>query len=174
MFRLIQNPSKGDHSNSIAEDWANTGVKFLNKLRTRLLHLNKSAFSDDSFQKLAIVNCCALHLYFCRNFGYFSCFDGLQTPKLTENESEDLITTVLEEIDGLHKKSEIPGILLLFPLRVTGVSARTPSHRARVKSALDRVYSRGYVVSKWIVTDLQELWDWEQAFSNSIETAQIT
>lgn len=162
MFSELHNLSSDVHSSSIAGFWACKGASFLNRLRKSLLHLTKSSSGCDSFQKLAIVNCCALHLYFCRNFTYFPCFNGLQAPALTEDESEELIATVLNEIDKLHRKSGIPGMMLLFPLRVTGVNAKTILHKTRVQHALERVHTQGYMVSKWIMKDLQDLWDWEE------------
>jgi hypothetical protein len=112
-----------------------------------------------------MANCCAIALYHCRNFSYFPCFTDLKTPTLTEDESSSLITTILDETERILEKSMVPGILLLFPLRVAGVSARMTSHKARIGKALRSVYTRGFAVSEWVLTDLQEVWDWQENLS---------
>ncbi|KAK0389690.1 hypothetical protein NLU13_3263 [Sarocladium strictum] len=157
--RMFRELSTCTHGSSIATAWASRGDDFFRKLRDARLNIENLSHLDDPFEKLAMANWCALCLYFCRNFSYFTAFAGVKTPALTVDETENLISTILDQLETLILRQEVHGVFLLYPLRVAGTSARSISEKGRIIKALKDVYTQGLAVSEWIVTDLQHLWE---------------
>lgn len=117
-------------------------------------HLNH----DDPYAQLAIANYHALELFHCRNFTFNSCWDNAAVPFLTQSEINAHVTSILHLCERSLENSAIPGVILLFPLRMAGANALKTEHRAELVEILDRIYRSGFVVSDRIKVDVQELW----------------
>ncbi|KAH7131746.1 hypothetical protein B0J13DRAFT_108152 [Dactylonectria estremocensis] len=121
---------------------------------TAVIHMDHK----DPHARLAIINCHALQLYLSQNFTYYSCWEKDAAPSLTEHQIDICITTILDLSSVLLDASNIPGLLLLFPLRMAGANAATVLQRNIVLQLLTRVFQKGFIVSQRISIDLLEYW----------------
>ncbi|RGP81833.1 hypothetical protein FLONG3_30 [Fusarium longipes] len=108
--------------------------------------------------KLALIIYHALQLFVCMNYTFYTCWDEDSIPTLTTDEIESHVSTVTSQATELLESSSIPGILLLFPLRMAGANANSPFHKDRIIRLLERISETGFVVSKRIAVDLDEIW----------------
>jgi len=121
----------------------------------------------DPYEKLAIANNCANLLYLCRNFTFYNCWGNVNIPILTVAEVEKLATHILDLSRELLENSTIPGILLLFPLRVAGAAATGSLQKDRVTAVLGQVHEHGFAIAKWIRNDVELLWRWQDSMEQN-------
>jgi hypothetical protein len=145
-----------------AATFVHTGVELYQKLNTVLDVIKSLPQRQDPQTRLAVANCCAVCLYFCHNFTFYPSIAAFGRPALSESETKQLVTDILNEAEHLNRGNAPPGILLLFPLRVAGVSARGALQRNRVVGALDTIYSHGFAVAQWLRRDVEHLWQWQE------------
>ena len=100
----------------------------------------------------------ALQLFICMNYTFYTCWDGLSIPRLTEGEIETHVSAVICYAGEILHHSGIPGLLLLFPLRIAGTNTNEPLQKDRVLRLLSRISQTGFVVSKQITVDLEDVW----------------
>jgi hypothetical protein len=62
-------------------------------------------------------------------------------------------------MERLLHSSSVPGVMLLFPLRVVGSLLSQTAERPRLIALLDSVHCKGYAVAHRVKTDLRELWE---------------
>jgi hypothetical protein len=124
--------------------------------------VSQDAPSLDPYDKLATINNCAALLLTCRNFAFYHCWGTLDMPRLHEQQGEELVSVILSLSKDLIEKSNIPGFSFLFPLRVAGTFAATQSLRDEVIHLLRRIHDYGFVFSKWVQEDLNQLWRFVQ------------
>jgi hypothetical protein len=125
-----------------------------------LLRLQDSVKVNTYFQ-LAFAHYHALLLFLSRDFTYYPCWDSTTAPLLPQSDIKHHATAIINSTEQLLKSSDIPGVMLLFPLRLAGCHAQNREERYRVLQALDRVYWKGFVVSNRVQIDLEELWGYE-------------
>ncbi|KAM5370890.1 hypothetical protein ACJZ2D_008323 [Fusarium nematophilum] len=111
--------------------------------------------------KLALINYHALQLFLARNFRFYSCWEEDTVPSLAEHEVGIYVTNILNLSSTILEASNIPGLLLLFPLRMAGANAVTTSQRDAVLQLLARVSQKGFIVSERITIDLLECWKYQ-------------
>lgn len=107
---------------------------------------------------LAMANFHGLLLFHCRNFTYHSFWEGKPIPSLHEYEIEKHVDAILEHTERVLRSSGIPGVLLLFPLRMAGAGVFETSKKRKILKLLDRIYQTGFVVADIIRIDLEDLW----------------
>jgi hypothetical protein len=61
-------------------------------------------------------------------------------------------------MEEMLTSSFVPGVMLLFPLRVVGSLLDEARARQRLERQLDSIYWKGYVVADRIKIDLKDLW----------------
>lgn len=120
--------------------------------------ISQDTFGLDPYDKLATINNCAALLLTCRNFAFYHCWGALDVPQLHEQQGEELVSVILSLSEALIEKSNIPGFSFLFPLRVAGTFAMTQSRREEVTHLLRRIHDQGFVFSRWVQEDLNQLW----------------
>lgn len=108
-----------------------------------------------------MANCHALVLFLCKNFTYYSFWGEVEVPRLVETKITAHVDTIMDLSELILEKSSIPGVLLLFPLRMAGSNATELRQRGRVSKLLARVSQKGFIISERITVDLQELWKYE-------------
>ena len=65
--------------------------------------------------------------------------------------------------------SAIPGVALLFPLRMAGANTLAMENRTKVVDILGRIHQSGFIVSERIKVDVQELWGFLAAQNGSVQ-----
>ena len=116
---------------------------------------------SDPHTGLAIANCHALILFHCRNFTFHSCWRNKPIPSLHRFETQEHVDAILELSDKTLRSSEIPGALLLFPLRNAGANVLEYHKQREIINLLDRIFQMGFVVAQIIKADLEEFWHHE-------------
>ncbi|KAG9254268.1 fungal-specific transcription factor domain-containing protein [Emericellopsis atlantica] len=141
---------------------ASEGISLLHELHLRIQDITISqAWQDDPSNGLAKSFLHAMLLFHCRNFTFYTCFDNLPIPFLSPEEVREHTSTALatcSRIAADETFSGIPGIMLLFPLRMVGVHASDRRTRLEVLRILARIYQLGFVVADRIRVDLEECW----------------
>ncbi|VUC25574.1 unnamed protein product [Clonostachys rosea] len=122
---------------------------------------------EDPYTRLALIIYHALVLFLCGNYGYYSCWEGQRLPSLTLQEVESHSNAVLRLSGPILKNSNIPGPLLLFPLRVAGLYSTGEQQRQEVSCLLKCIQRSGFNVAERIQGDLQQFWDY-QGSENSL------
>lgn len=149
-------------------DLANKGRIFQRRLqdwhKQTIAHEN----SSDVHTKLALAVHHALRLFICMNYMFYTFWDDESIPKLTSSEMETHISAIVDHAGDIIERSDIPGLMLLFPLRIAGANTGESLHKRRILQLLDRVSQKGFVVSNRITVDLQEVWAYKAA--QSMET----
>lgn len=127
-------------------------------------HLNRT----DPYAQLALANYHALELFHCKNFTYYSCWENRGIPSLTQSEIDTHVSSILHLSEQCLEASIIPGVTLLFPLRMAGVNAFEAEQRTKVVDILSQIHRLGFIVSDRIKIDVQELWQFLATQSGSI------
>ncbi|RAL17420.1 uncharacterized protein BO97DRAFT_6248 [Aspergillus homomorphus CBS 101889] len=113
------------------------------------------------FTKLAIIIYHALLLYHCGNFAYYPCWMARMIPQLTQSEVDKHVAAILDLSQTLLSDTDIPAVLLLFPLRMAGTHVLESHGQNRVLGAIRQIRQKGFVVSDRIELDLQEFWHYK-------------
>jgi hypothetical protein len=108
--------------------------------------------------QLAIINYCAALLFICQSYAYYDCWDECDVPSLDQSQIKHLVNTITCLSENALRRTHIPGLLLLFPLRVVGTYATEPFQRTRVIDLLHQIHQKGFAISSWVQSDLQDLW----------------
>ncbi|EFY91084.1 hypothetical protein MAC_02970 [Metarhizium acridum CQMa 102] len=108
--------------------------------------------------RLALIYYHTLMLFLSRNYTYYSCWAGKATPLLSRSAISDHTRSIATLIDRLLQSSNVPGVMLLFPLRVVGSLLTETDARLKVVAQLDTIYWKGYVVADRVKVDLNILW----------------
>jgi hypothetical protein len=150
----------------VIHELANEGMQIQHQLQC--WHDNAEMHPDrqDPYCNLALANYHALALFLGRNYTYYNCWSEQQIPQLTANDVNNHVDAVLEISDAVLQVSSIPGLLLLFPLRMAGASAIGAFQRNQTSRLLARISQNGFLISERIKADLQELWEHESLRSN--------
>ncbi|KAL7935946.1 fungal-specific transcription factor domain-containing protein [Trichoderma chlorosporum] len=117
----------------------------------------------DPFTQLALANQHATRLFHCRNFTYYTCWQAGAIPQLDQLEVDACVATILDSCNQILQTSNIPGAILLFPLRMAGAHSKIERQRERVRNLLNQIYNTGFVVAERIQTDLVELWQYQDS-----------
>ncbi|KAJ5975090.1 hypothetical protein N7481_008797 [Penicillium waksmanii] len=132
---------------------------------------NLEEMHKDDYTRLAVIMHGALLLYHCRNFTFYSCWEMRETPQLDQREIDTEVTMILSQSQILLSNTEIPGVLLLFPLRMAGTLVKSSTLQGKILDILYQIRRKGFVISDRIEADLQELWyhEWTTTQPNEME-----
>ena len=112
----------------------------------------------DVYCKLELAVFHALQLFICMNYTFYKCWDDLSIPRLTEREMETHVSAVVCYSGEILDHAGIPGLLLLFPLRMAGANTNDPLQKERIVRLLSQISQTGFIVSKQIAGDLEDVW----------------
>ncbi|OAA43776.1 hypothetical protein NOR_04351 [Metarhizium rileyi] len=118
--------------------------------------INARHASNES--QLALLYYHTLLLFLSRNYTYYPCWSAKATPSLDPSAIVRHTKSISALIDALLRSSYVPGVMLLFSLRVVGSLADETDLRSRLLTQLDTIYWKGYVVAERVKVDLNELW----------------
>lgn len=129
--------------------------------RIRDWHVDASARLDltDPYAQLTIATFHALELFHCRNFTFYSSWESILVPCLTPHELDAHVASTLHLSQKILDASVVPGVTLLFPLRMAGVNTTCAEQRARIMVILGQIRKTGFIVSERIEADVQETWN---------------
>lgn len=105
----------------------------------------------------------ALQLFLSRNYTFYACWEGQDIPSLAAHEIEAHIIAVVNLSKQILEHYNIPGVLLLFPLRMAGANTSQSLQKDEIVRLLDRIAQKGLAVSERIKRDLQDLWEYQHA-----------
>jgi hypothetical protein len=111
----------------------------------------------DPFVQLSFANYYALQLFHCRTFTYYTCWQPGTVPELGLPEIVAHVTAITNMCEKILQISNIPGAILLFPLRMAGAHAEI-WQRGKILNLLQQVHNDGFVVAEKIKADLCEFW----------------
>ncbi|PYH84379.1 hypothetical protein BO82DRAFT_254046, partial [Aspergillus uvarum CBS 121591] len=111
--------------------------------------------------QLAVVLNHALELYHCMNFTFYPCWSTRTVPRLTQSEVDANVAAILHLSGCLLADTDIPAVLLLFPVRMAGAHASGQHARERVVDTIRQIRQKGFVVADRIEVDLHEVWAYE-------------
>ncbi|KAF5675556.1 transcriptional regulatory moc3 [Fusarium heterosporum] len=117
--------------------------------------------TTDTYFKLSLANYHSLCLFICKNYTYHDSWDLDDIPKLTASEIKTHVDAVIALATTILQDAIIPGILILFALRMAGSNASEHSQRQSILCLLDQIVQRGFLVSHRIIIDLKALWEYE-------------
>jgi hypothetical protein len=115
------------------------------------------AVQGDPFTQVSFAYYYALQLFHCRNFTYYSCWETGTVPRLSLYEIEVYVAAIIDICDKIIRASNIPGVILLFPLRMAGAHVEF-GKRSKILKLLQQIYNGGFVVAEKIKTDLCDFW----------------
>ncbi|KAJ5748989.1 uncharacterized protein N7511_010685 [Penicillium nucicola] len=115
----------------------------------------------DPFNQLAVIIHRALLLYHCWNFTFYSCWMTRVIPQLEQSEVCKHVATILDLSQSLLSDTFIPGLLILFPLRMAGVHTSESRVQQKVLDTIRNIQNKGFMASNRIEADLQEFWRYE-------------
>lgn len=162
----IENKLRPNHP--IVSALAREGSRFQQRLDN--WHEQSALHADclNPHYKLALANYHALQLFLCRNFTYYACWEEEHVPLLAASGVEMHVTAIVVQSDDILKHSKIPGILVLFPLRMGAANANRASQQDQIIKLLERISQNGFIVSERIKVDSQELWEYQRRRSGEI------
>jgi hypothetical protein len=115
--------------------------------------------APNQYSNLALLYYHALLIFLSGNFDYFPYWANIPAPVLSPAEVLEHLAMILELSDRASLHSNIPGVMLFFPLTVAGARARRADQRSKILNLLDRVFSKGFVVANKVREGLLERWD---------------
>jgi hypothetical protein len=119
----------------------------------------ESSSPDTVYTRLAQIDYHALVLFLSQVYSYYGCWDSLTISSLARENIKTHVGSILNFAVTIQAASSIPELLLLFALRMAGVHATDDALMLMVVERLDTIYWKGFVVSRRIKLDLQELWE---------------
>ncbi|POR31888.1 Uncharacterized protein TPAR_07908 [Tolypocladium paradoxum] len=122
----------------------------------------------DAYTQLALTYYHSLLLFLARNYTYYACWHHKTLPSLTRAEIDAHTTAIIDLSQNIVVASDIPGVTLMFPLRMGGAHAVEAQQRTNVLRILGQVYQKGFVVSDRITVDLRELWEFQELQSGEL------
>lgn len=135
------------------------------EIKERLLNWQEGSylkrFPVDPFTKLAVIVHRALLLYHCRNFTFYSCWMTRTIPQLNQSEVDKHVATILGLSQSLLSDTFIPGVLLLFPLRMAGAHVFESRAQEEILGTIRKIGQKGFIVADRIEVDLQEFWHYK-------------
>ncbi|EHK46764.1 hypothetical protein TRIATDRAFT_317683 [Trichoderma atroviride IMI 206040] len=158
LFQVVEDTPAEKRSNSPA-------IKALAREGTALDHritiwnkdsLLQSAVADH-FTQISFAYYYALQLFHCRNFTYYSCWETGTVPELSPLETNAYVAAIIDICDTIIRASNIPGVILLFPLRMAGAHDDF-GHRSKILKLLQQIYNSGFAVAERIKVDLCDFW----------------
>lgn len=154
--RLPENERSGDPA---IDALARQGIQIQDTIRS--WHDTNAPLLDysDVYDRLAVANYHALELFHCKNYTYASCWNGKLVPSLGQSEINAHVASILSSSENIIASAIIPGVLLLFPLRMAGANAFDTQQRTKTGTLLDQIYRSGFIVSDRIKSDVQDLWE---------------
>ncbi|KAI5458297.1 fungal-specific transcription factor domain-containing protein [Mariannaea sp. PMI_226] len=159
-------PENARHFHPRILNLASEGNQLQHELEEIARYMRLKLDAANSFTKLAMVNNHATLLFLCRNFTFYSCWDGTPIPSLSRDQVETHVTGITTLSKEILEESHIPGTSLLFPLRMAGACENGSGQRGIVTAVLDQIYRQGFVVSERIKVDLQQCWEYEDSIKN--------
>ncbi|KAL6894891.1 fungal-specific transcription factor domain-containing protein [Trichoderma evansii] len=117
--------------------------------------------AEDPFNQISFAYYYALQLFHCRNFTYYSCWEPGAVPELSSLETNAYIAAITNICEKIIQTSNIPGVILLFPLRMAGAHAEV-GQRNRILKFLQQIYNSGFVVADKIKEDLCDFWTYKE------------
>jgi hypothetical protein len=119
---------------------------------------------------LALLYYHALLIFLSGNYDYFPYWDNIPAPVLSLIEISEHLIMILDLSDKVLLHSNIPGVMLFFPITVAGARAWKADQRSEILNLLDRVFCKGFVVANKVRDGLLERWiGW-----NGNETMRLT
>ncbi|CEN60921.1 hypothetical protein ASPCAL07592 [Aspergillus calidoustus] len=90
----------------------------------------------------------------------FPNWTNLPGPALTQSETCDHVTLILDLSERILRHSSAPGILLFFPLTIAGCRTRREDQRVRIRilSLLDQVLCSGFGTAKRVRETILQCW----------------
>ncbi|KAL7905235.1 fungal-specific transcription factor domain-containing protein [Trichoderma velutinum] len=115
----------------------------------------------DPFAQLALAKHHAVRLFHCKNFTYYTCWHPGTIPQLDQMEIDGCVATIIYVCAKILQSSNIPGAILLFPLRMAGAHSKSEWQRGNVRNLLNQIHNSGFVVAERIQIDLFEFWEFQ-------------
>ncbi|KAL6809658.1 hypothetical protein J3E69DRAFT_360499 [Trichoderma sp. SZMC 28015] len=115
----------------------------------------------DPFTQLALAKYHAVRLFHCRNFTYYTCWLPGTIPQLDQMEIDGCVVAIIYLCEKILHSSNIPGAILLFPLRMAGAHYKFEWQRNHVRNLLNQIHKSGFVVAERIQIDLVEFWEFQ-------------
>lgn len=112
----------------------------------------------NGYSNLALLYYHALLIFLSGNYDYFPYWDNLPAPVLSHAEIAEHLASILDLSDKVLLNSNIPGVMLFFPVTVAGSRAWGADQRCEVLHLLDQIYCRGFVVANKVRDGLLERW----------------
>lgn len=141
---------------------ASEGVRIQQRIRNWHDGLASQLDRTNPHVQVALASFYALELFHCKNYTFYSCWEDKQIPFLSRDEIHVHVGSILDLSERSLEASVVPGVLMLFPLRMAGVNASLADQRAKVVEILGRIYRTGFVVSERIKVDVQQVWQFRQ------------
>ncbi|KAH8697086.1 fungal-specific transcription factor domain-containing protein [Talaromyces proteolyticus] len=121
---------------------------------------------DSQFQ-LALAYYHGLLLFLSSNYRYYPHWDAKPAPVLSQAEADGHVNAILHLAEQILDTSNIPGVMLFFPLRVAGSQALYAPQRSNILGLLGQVHRKGFMVSDQIYADLVGLWEYQKSIYHS-------
>lgn len=137
---------------------AQEGLDIEERLRCWQQESHWDGLPADCFSQLATTIHRALLLFHCRNFTFYSCWMTRRIPQLNQSEVGKHVSTILNLSQSLLSDTDIPAVLLLFPLRMAGVHVHEDCPQDGVLDIICKIRQKGFIVSDRIEVDLQDFW----------------
>lgn len=115
----------------------------------------------DPFTQISFAYYYALKLFHCKNFTYYPCWETGTIPELSLHETNAYVAAIINACEVIMETSNIPGVILLFPLRMAGANAEV-EQRNKILKLLQQIYNSGFVVAEKIKVDLCEFWAYNE------------
>ncbi|KAL7947116.1 fungal-specific transcription factor domain-containing protein [Trichoderma barbatum] len=170
LFEQIEDiPGEERIFSPIIKTLARGGSELDHRIRAWYDDVSLQPTASDPFTQLALVNYYAVRLFHCKNFTYYACWQAGTVPELDQSEIDVCVAGITYLCGQVLQSSNIPGAILLFPLRMAGANSKFEWRRDEVRNLLCQVYNNGFVVAERIQKDLLEFWqyqDYEDGIKN--------
>lgn len=107
---------------------------------------------------LALIYYHTLLLFLSRNYTYYPYWADKATPSLGSVAMTYHTEHTIGLMEELLQLSNVPGVMLLYPLRVVGSLLEDVDTKLRLMKQLDVIYWKGFIVADRVKVDLEDLW----------------
>ncbi|PNP38559.1 hypothetical protein TGAMA5MH_09640 [Trichoderma gamsii] len=167
LFQIVEDtPTEKRSTSSAVKALAREGTALDHRITTWNNDSLLESPITDPFTQVSFAYYYALQLFHCRNFTYYSCWETGTVPELSLLETNAYVAAIIDVCDKTIRASNIPGVILLFPLRMAGAHVGF-ERRGKILKLLQQIYNSGFVVAETIKADLCDFWAFKELESSS-------
>lgn len=83
----------------------------------------------------------------------------IQVPTLDQTKMQQHISAILHTTQHALERTDLSGVILLFPLRIAGFRIRLDEHKVQISELLRKISDKNFVIASTLMKNLSLFWN---------------